>query len=247
MCKGIHLLLKFFDSDIETSYHFFFALKLPFFLFEGLYLNFFSLDFAFKFRNLIVLFLSKSFDGVFLLFGDSLDDVFFVGLKNIFDLWEVGFDDLSHSAEALKECGNLFLQGWTKDIWYFRLHRPYDTLDVFLVSGVLSYETALEFHYGLNDELKLINFGFFFIWYDFVVFKNLGDYWVQLRERFRELGFYLWDIHQIFLQLILETDDCSLMDFEVLFQLRPWNSFAFEVICHLCKFYLNNYNYEYIK
>jgi hypothetical protein len=96
MGKGIHLLLKFLDSDIEAGYHFIFALKLTFLLFQGLYLNFFSLDFTFKFRNLYVLLLGKSFDtiflffsdgldGLFLLLGDSLNDVIFVGLKNIFN------------------------------------------------------------------------------------------------------------------------------------------------------------------
>jgi hypothetical protein len=212
MCKGIHLLLKFFDSDIETSYHFFFALKLPFFLFEGLYLNFFSLDFAFKFRNLIVLFLGKSFDGILLLLSDCLDDVFFVGLKYIFDLREVSFDDLSHSTEALKQCGNFFLQRCaedTRDIW---LHHSDDTLNFFLVGGVLRYEGTLEFHNSFDDKLKLIDFGLFLIWHDFIVFEDLRDYRVQLRERFRELGFYLRDIHHILLQEFLKCDNRSLMD-----------------------------------
>ena len=76
-------------------------------------MNFFSLDFGSKFSNLFVFRLSYSFDAIFLLFGDVLDDlffffgdsfdyVFFVRLKNIFDLREIGFDNLSHSSEVLQ-------------------------------------------------------------------------------------------------------------------------------------------------
>jgi hypothetical protein len=182
MGKGIHLLLKFFNSGIQTSYHFIFALKLPFLLFEGLYLNFFSLDFAFKFRNLTVLLLGNSLDSIFLLFCDSFDDIFFVGLKYIFYLREVGFDNLCHSAEALKQRGNFLLQCCTEDACDIWLHHPDDALDFFLIRGVLRYEGALEFHNSLNDELELINFGFLLILYDVVVSEDLGDYCVELRE-----------------------------------------------------------------
>jgi hypothetical protein len=187
MCKGIHLLLKFFDSGIETSYHFIFALKLPFLLFEGLNLNFFSLNFIFKIRDLIILLLSYSFDtiflifddgldGIFFLFGDSLNDVFFMGLKDIFDLREVGLDNLSHSAEVFKQRGNFLLQCCAEDIDDFRLHRSDDALNFFLVRCVLSYEGALEFHNCFNDELKLIDFGLFFIWHYFIVIEDLAYY-----------------------------------------------------------------------
>jgi hypothetical protein len=203
MGKGIHLLLKFFYSGIQTSYHFIFALKLPFLLFEGLYLNFFSLDFTFKFRNLSVLLLGNSLDGIFLFFGDSFDDIFFVGLKYIFDLREVGFNNLSHPAEALKQRGNFLLQGCTEDTRDIWLHHPDDALDFFLVRGVLRYEGALELHNCLNDELELINFGFLLIWYDFIIFEDLGDYCVELRERAREPGFNIRNIHNARLQKIL--------------------------------------------
>ena len=164
-------MLKFFDSEIKICNHIIYALKLAFFLFEVLYLNLFSLDFAFKIRNLFVL-----------LLGDSFDDIFFVFLKNIFDLGQVGFDDVSQSAEALKQGGNFLLQGCTEDTRDFRLHRLYDALDFLLVLGVLRYEGALEFHYGLNNELELINFGFLLVWKYVVVFEDLGDYWVELWE-----------------------------------------------------------------
>lgn len=40
MTKDIYLLLEFFDPSIEACNKFFFALKLPFFWFKGLYLSF---------------------------------------------------------------------------------------------------------------------------------------------------------------------------------------------------------------
>jgi len=169
MGKGIHHMLKFFDSEIKICNHIIFALKLAFFLFEVLYLNFFSLDFAFKIRNLFVL-----------LLGDSFDDIFFVFLKNIFDLGEVGFDDVSHSAEILEQGRNFLLQGCTEDSRDFRLHRPDHALDFFLIVGVLRYEGALDFHNSLNDDLELIDFGFLLIWKDVAVFKDLSDYLVEL-------------------------------------------------------------------
>jgi hypothetical protein len=176
MGKGIHLLLKFLNSGIQTSYHFIFALKLTFLLFEGLNLNFFSLDFPFKIKNLSVLVLSYSFDSIPFLFCDTFDDIFFVGLEYIFDLREVGFDNLCHSTEALKQRGNFLLQCYTEDTRDIWLHHPDDALDFFLVRGVLLYEGAIEFHNSLNDELDLINLGFLFILYDLVVSKDLGDH-----------------------------------------------------------------------
>jgi hypothetical protein len=128
-------------------------------------LNFFSLDFAFKIRNLFVL-----------LLGDSLDDIFFMFFKNVFNLGEVGFYNVSHSAEVLKQGRNFLLQSCTEYIRDFRFHRPDDTLDFFLVTGVLRYEGALEFHYRLNNELELINFGFLLIRKNGVVFKDLANY-----------------------------------------------------------------------
>ena len=75
MGKGINLVLKILDSEIETCNKLIFALKLTFFLLEVVYLNIFSLNFAFKIRNLFVL-----------LLGDSLDDILFMFFKNIFNL-----------------------------------------------------------------------------------------------------------------------------------------------------------------
>ena len=165
MGKGINLVLKILDSEIKTCNNLIFALKLTFFLLESVYLNFLSLDFAFKIRNLFIL-----------LFGDSLDDILFIFFKNVLNLGEVGFDDIGHSAEALEQRGNFLLQGWTKDTHDFRLHRPNDTLDFFLVVGILSYEGALEFHDSLKDDLELINFGFLLIWKNVALFKDLSDY-----------------------------------------------------------------------
>jgi hypothetical protein len=171
MGKGIHLLLKFFNSGIEVSNHIIFAFKFTFFLFEDIYLNFLSLYFDFEIRNLFVLLLSDNFlflgdglDDFFLLFSNSFNDIFFVRLKNIFNLREVGFDYLSHSTEVLKQCGNFLLQCCSEDIRDLRLHRSDDHFNFFLVGGVLRYEGTLEFHNSLNDKLELINFGLLFIW-----------------------------------------------------------------------------------
>jgi len=132
MGKGIQLLLKFFDSQIQTCNHFIFPFKFSFFLFEVVYLNFLSLDFAFKIRNLFVLFLS-----------DCLDDLFFVGLKNIFDLSKVGFDNVCHSAEVLKQRRNFLLQSRAKGTSDIRVHHSDHALNFFLVRGILRYQCAL--------------------------------------------------------------------------------------------------------
>ena len=207
MGKGNNLVLKILDSEIKTCNNLIFALKLTFFLLQSVYLNFLSLDFAFKIRNLFIL-----------LFGDSLDDILFIFFKNVLNLGEVGFDDIGHSAEALKQRGNFLLQGWTKDTHDFRLHRPNDTLDFFLVVGILSYEGALEFHDSLKDDLELINFGFLLIWKNVALFKDLSDYWVEFWEGVGEQSFNLRDIHYLRLQQFLECDDRTLMYFEILFQ-----------------------------
>ena len=206
MGKGINLVLKILDSEIKTCNNLIFALKLTFFLLETVYLNFLSFDFAFKIRNLFIL-----------LFGDSLDDILFIFFKNVLNLGEVGFDDIGHSAEALKQRGNFLLQGWTKDTHDFRLHRPNDTLDFFLVVGILSYEGALEFHDSLKDDLELINFGFLLIWKNVALFKDLSDYWVEFWEGVGEQSFNLRDIHDARALKILQCSDCSLMSFEILF------------------------------
>jgi hypothetical protein len=165
MAKGINLVLKILDSEIESLNNLIFALKLTFFLLEVVYLNIFSLNFAFKIRNLFVL-----------LLGNNLDDILFMFFKNIFYLGEVCFDDVSHSAEVLEQGGNFLLQGCTEDSRDFRLHRPDHALDFFLIVGVLRYEGALEFHNSLNDDLELIDFGFLLIWKDVALFKDLSDY-----------------------------------------------------------------------
>jgi hypothetical protein len=46
----------------------------------------------------------------------------------------------------------------------------------------MSYEGALEFHNSLNYKLELINFLFLLILHDFIVFENLCNYRVELRE-----------------------------------------------------------------
>ena len=102
-------------------------------------MNFLSFDFAFKIRNLFILLLGERLDSNFFFFGDSFDYFFFVCLKNIFDLREVSFDYVSHSAKVLKQCGNFLLQGNAKDACDFRLYRPNDTLDFFLIGGFLSH------------------------------------------------------------------------------------------------------------
>jgi hypothetical protein len=150
--------------------------------------------------------------------SDSLDDILFIFFKNIFNLGEVGFDDIGHSAEVLEQGGNFLLKGYTEDSRDFRLHRPYDALDFLLVIGILCYEGALEFHNSLNDDLELINFGFLLIWKDVAVFKDLSDYLVELCEGVRKYAFNLRDLHDARLLKILKASDRSLMGFEILFQ-----------------------------
>ncbi len=89
---------------------------------------------------------------VFLL-SDSVDHIILVFFKNNLDLSEVGLDDLSHTAEALKKGGNLVLHVDTEETGYFRFHRPYNHFDLFLISGVLSNQCTLKFHNCLNDQL----------------------------------------------------------------------------------------------
>jgi hypothetical protein len=89
--KGINLVLKILDSEIETLNDLIFAFKLSFFLLEVAYLSIFSLNLAFNIRNLFILFL-----------GDSFDDILSLFFKNVFNLGEASFDDVSHSAEFLK-------------------------------------------------------------------------------------------------------------------------------------------------
>jgi hypothetical protein len=96
--------------------------------------------------------------------------------KNVFNLGEVSFDDVSHSAEFLKQGRNFLLQGCTEDTCDFRFHRPYDALDFFLVIGILSYEGALEFQNSLNDDLELIDFGFLLIRKEVAVFQDFPNY-----------------------------------------------------------------------
>ena len=103
-------------------------------------------------------------------------------LKNSLDLGEVSLDNVSHSAEALKQGRNFTLQSFTEDSCDLRLHSPYNTLDFFLVSRVLSHQSALELHNCLYDQLELINFGFFFIGNDVIVSKDLGNDVMQLQE-----------------------------------------------------------------
>ena len=72
------------------------------------------------------------------------------------------------------------LQGCTEDTRDFRLHRPDDALNFFLIVGVLNNEGALEFHDCLNNELELINFGFLLILKNVVIFEDLGYSLVEL-------------------------------------------------------------------
>ena len=103
-------------------------------------MSFFSLNFVIEISNLFVL-----------LLGDSINDLFFVFFKNIFNMREVCFDNSSHSAEALKQCGNLILQGYSEATLDFRFHHSYHTFDFFLVICVLRYQVALELHNSFND------------------------------------------------------------------------------------------------
>ena len=89
----------------------------------------------------------------------------------------------------------MFLQNSTKLLRDFRLHRLNHALDVFLVVGVLRNEAVLEFHNRLNDELQLINFGFFLAWKNVVLFEDLANNLVQLKEGVRKVGFNARDTH----------------------------------------------------
>jgi hypothetical protein len=124
---GMHLVLKFFNPCIDCFNHFLFDLKLSFYLFEDLFLNFLSLDFAFKIRNFFVFLLS-----------DCLDDLFFMVLDNIIDLRKVGIYNVCHSAKVFKQCRNFLLEGRAKGI---RLHHSDRTLNFFLIRGILCYQS----------------------------------------------------------------------------------------------------------
>jgi hypothetical protein len=81
-----------------------------------------------------------------------------------------------------------------RDFWFHLLD---DALDFFFIVCVLRDECVLEFHNSLNDELELINIGFFFIGKDIVVFEDLGDDLVELHEGVRQVSFNLWDVHDV--------------------------------------------------
>jgi len=136
MRYSFHLMLKLVYPDIKACNQFFLSIKLSFFLLQITYNVIFSFDFDFKFLNLSVLF--KCY---------CVYDIIFMLLKNIFYLRKVCLYNISHSAKVFKQCGNLFLQFCTKDTCNFRLHGSDYTLYLFLVSGILSNQSALEFHY----------------------------------------------------------------------------------------------------
>lgn len=119
-----------------------FPFKLPFFLLEIAYNALFFFNFIFKLLDLMVFLLSYSIYHIILVF-----------FKNNLDLSEVGLDDLSHTAEALKKGGNLVLHVNTEEAGDFRFHRPYYHFDLLLVSGVLSNQCTLKFHNCFNDQL----------------------------------------------------------------------------------------------
>ena len=102
-------------------------------------MNFFSLDFTFNIRNLIFILLRYTLDFFFPLLCNSYYDIIFSGLKNIFDFWEIGIDNLINSGDLLKLLWNFLLQFFTQYIRDFILHWCYDALNFFLVGGVLRY------------------------------------------------------------------------------------------------------------
>jgi hypothetical protein len=165
------MMLKLFNVAFKCRNDFVFPFEQPFFYGEILNFSFFGFNFIFKLLNLFVL-----------LLGNSVDHIILMFLKNRLDLGEVSLDNVSHSAEALKQGRNFSLQSFTEDSCDLRFHRPYCTLDFFLVSRVLSHQSALELHDCLHDELELINFGFFFIGNDVIVFENLGNNFMKLHE-----------------------------------------------------------------
>jgi hypothetical protein len=141
------LNLKFVYILVEVSNQFIFAFKLAFFKFQVVYLNLFSFNIGFKFSYLFVL-----------LLRNSLDDIFLDFLESIFDLSEVSLDDVCHPAEVLKQRGDFMLQHFAKGSSDFGFQLPDHTLNLFLVSGVMRDQDALEFHDCLNDELELVHF-----------------------------------------------------------------------------------------
>jgi hypothetical protein len=161
-------MLKLINIAIKSSNRFIFSFKQSFFLLEFVNISFLSFDFIFKLRNLLILLLNNCVDKIVLVF-----------LKNFFDLTKVGLDNISHSAEALKQCLHFLLQCCAEDTCDFRFHRSYHTLDFFLVGSILSDESALEFHDCFDNELELISFRFFFFWKEVVVFENPCDELVE--------------------------------------------------------------------
>ena len=134
------MMLKFFNGVFKCRNYFVFPFEQPFFNGEILNLSFFGFYFILKLLNLFVL-----------LLGNSVDHIILMFLKNRLDLGEVSLDNVSHSAEALKQCSNLCLQSFTEDSCDLRLYSSYSILDFLLVSRVLSYKGALELHDCLHD------------------------------------------------------------------------------------------------
>jgi hypothetical protein len=118
-----------------------------------------------------------------------------VFFKNSLDLREVGLDDVSHFAEALKQGQNLFLQSFTELSFNIRYHSHYSTLEFFLVCRVLSHQSVLELQDCLHDQLEIIELGFFFIGNDVIVLENLGNDFMKLHERVGKDSFDLCDVH----------------------------------------------------
>ena len=151
-------------------------------------------------------------------------------LKNNLNLRKVGFYELSHTTETLKKRGYLGLHVDTEETGDLLFHRPYTHLYLFLVCGVLGKQSALKFHNCLNDQLELVNFRLFFIWDDVIVSKNLCYNLMQLYEGVRKDSFNHWDLHNFAVFQVHEGTNRLLVRRQILFHLRPRNSFTFEML-----------------
>lgn len=141
----LYLNLELINLSVKPLNNLILPSQLPFLLFQLVNISLFRPDITFKLHYLLIL-----------LCSDRLDHLFLVLTEDIFDLREVGLDYIGHTAETLKQGGDLLVQGSAEKGGDVGFHHADHTLDFFLVGGVKGQEGALELHYGLNNELEMV-------------------------------------------------------------------------------------------
>jgi hypothetical protein len=166
--------------------------------------------------------------------SDCLYYFILVFLKDLYYLWEVSFDDITHPLEIFQYFVHFFLQYISKHRINFWPHWFNNTLDFLLVLSILWNKWALYLQNSLDYHFKLVTFTFFFIRQDFVISQNSCEKFVYLREASWQFSFYLLFVSYFMLQLIKLRKYHPLVKWEVFFQLCPRNFPAFKLLlCHL--------------